>query len=507
MLRSGAWGIDCSGGTVQAVHVRRRGRRYYVDGAVEIPYSSPGKGVQPPSVHLASAAQSALRSFLSEHGGALADPVFVGMPGYGSFQGQIQAPPLSGQKARDFVTYELHRILPADPEEFVIRLSRPSRARARDEWVSYFAHRRAAIHTFAADLEQTGLPFDGLVPEAIALQRFLEVEWSGGGSRLAWNIGRTRTDLVSLTEAGMRFRTLPLGVGGLSGYTAGHRTPPTEEVQALASAQIRELKKACKQFFGFEEGAFDRVMLLGEGATLPRLHHVLQQQVPFDLSLPSGLRWFELSPRLSGAAALDVARMGTALGLAVAALRSGGEDFSLMTPPAARRSARRRPAMTAACLAMAAALFVVRLQTAAQLETSQEMASQLNLSEQFVRQDQMDQVMADGEGWQRIREGWIRTATSIRDDSAFPRAFLGDLSLPTAFSRMRLRSLEVGGENGPDEFRAVFEIPDGLGGAAKVVRDWLAENGRVRVSKVTELSNERRLLVLEVKGSVAGASS
>ena len=499
MIGNAAWGIDLSGGSLKAVRVVRLGTRRKVTDVVDQPYSEPGVGSQKLTARPGMAVHRAIDVFLQAHSSSLADPVYVGIHGYGARTGETVLPTADPEKARQFLDYELHGILRGDPDEWIVRSShRESRLREQDR-VRFLAQRRAIVDPFLAQLDHAGLPVDGLFLEPLALERFLQEEWPERERRLALQIQRVRTDVLLLGEREPKFRSLPVGAGVLLGARES-RTPPITETRRLARRIVHEFTSAAEHHFGGAGFVPERVLLIGEGAGIPALRHVLAEELESEVETLDRLRNLKLAGSLHTSASLDAAQMGSALGLALLALDRRPSPFNLAEPSAARRRARRRPAVAASLLLAAAGVFTVHGLVHRDLADQRAFERAHDHSSDWSRRDEIDRIHRGAAEQTAERAELLWRVADLRRQLPEPAHILDRLSGPTAF--FRVRELNLAGDRAGDDVEFVVEVEGGLATTPDAVLEWTRDNLRGLSSLTVEPvdSGDENWVAVRVRG-------
>jgi hypothetical protein len=352
-MRPAAWGIDLTGGALRALHVERAGRRFRIIDAVEIAISGPGEGAEPLKAHLADGVERALAEFVRTRGAALADPVMVAVPVFGSRHGRAEVAVRGSDQVEKLLEFEVERSVADHLEPWIVRRGPTQVDSSGAPGCDWFAARREHLQCLVDDLVRGQLPFDGLVPGPVALARYVELEWPGRGRRLVIECQRTRTDLLFILGDGRRrWRSLPVGCGALADAPVGPER--IDAANRLADRLRAELREAHAALLGAHDGTPpERVILLGEAARHPELRQTLAEAIGQELVTPHAPRAFIVTAR---AAPQQPLHHGTALGLALAALDRRGEPFSLCEPPRGRRLARAVPVISGALLALSAGL-------------------------------------------------------------------------------------------------------------------------------------------------------
>ena len=507
-IRRSAWGIDVTGGSLKAVRIDRGGGRYRVLEAVDLPYTEAGQGVMKPTARLPEGAEALLTRFLEEHRERLQDPVFVAVHSYASKQGQIQVPDLGPERLPEFLEYEVEQLVDGEPD-WLVRFGEGKQLRKRSGAITFYAQKKPYVDAFVADLQRLELPLDGLVPEGMALARYLQLEWGGQDRRLAIQVQRARTDFVFMTPTRLRFRSIPIGVGGLTGFAAGSRTPPQQEVVGLVRRLLNELSRAELQFFG-GRGNFsaERVLLLGEGASLPTLLNALSKQMGVEVAVLHSPRRLVLGDSLSHGVALDVAQMGTAIGLALGALNRKGEPLSLIPPPTKRRARRRRPILVWAAIAATLSLLALRVQAWTEVHTLREYLASSDHTEDWVRLEKLRSTRDTGNDATRRRVDLLWKATALRRQSSYPRRMLSVVADPSTY--FRLADFQVEGGREVDQVRLLIDVPKfvpGLEDPLPVVEEWARRKLPMDVAEVSAKSETDNGWLIEIRGTTPDGRS
>lgn len=493
-MRAAAWGVDLTGGAVRAVHVERAGRRYRVLDVVDQPTSASGEGAEPISAHLQETVGRGLTDLVLRRRGALDDAIFVALPVFGAKCGGVEVPIADPEQARAMLDLELHRAIADELDPWQVRTTPPRRT-AEGFACDYFAQRRTLIASFVADLRRFGLPIDGLVPGPLALARFGEAEWPQKGRRLLIECHRTRTDLLYLSHDGSRrWRSLPFGCGTLADVPVG--SPARErDADRLALQIAREQNDARGAFFGVHDGtAPERIVLLGEAARHEELRRALETALSAPVVTPHVPRDFVVAP---AAAPRLPFHMGTALGLAMAALDAAPAHESLIVPPRSRIALRALPAWVAALLLLVVSLLATRtlaLQEERALVAARDAARQatdFGSHEEWVRARDAAQAAAG-----RSAALLDAIGTAQRRAGALDR-LLAALSLEEAFFRLVECRLLPG--DPADGALLVLEVENGLPGAANGIGELLRSRAGIAVIGVEETALENGTLRLRLR--------
>jgi len=345
-----ALGIDLGDGALKAVRMKRRGARLVVTWAAYRPYARAEDGAVRPTAGLESRAAAALRQFLEEQQLSAMERVIVGFPSVATFNRLITVPDVGDERLDEIARYEAHRSLRGPIDDYVVR-TRVLRRHGSAEEIPcmLYAVRRRIRDAFVSDLSRAGLEFDNLVPAPAALALFVNYDRPAKGQRIAVSIGLRATEVVYLRDQGYAFRTLPLGVVGLSSLT-------TEEQKRQAAARLAERLSAeigfgATFFFG-GHGAFrpDTVMLFGEGAVIPEVVSAFKRLYPTRVEGIGNLHRVLVDARMDAETRARVGQMGSALGLAIAASRTTEREIELLPRNGSRAALRRLPALAAAAI-------------------------------------------------------------------------------------------------------------------------------------------------------------
>ena len=503
-MRPTAWGVDLTGGAVRAVRVERRGRAYRILDVVEQPVSGSGEGAEELSAHLPETVGRALTDLLQVRRHTLGDAIFVALPVFGARHGRVEVPLTDPGRAPGLLEFELHQAIATDLEPWIVRTTKPRRRDGNATSCEYFAQRRDFVGSFVADLRRFGLPIDGLIPGPIALARYADEEWTQKGRRLVIECHRTRTDLLFLDGDGdRRFRPLPFGCGTLADLPVG--APLRErEANRVAAQLAREQRAARGAFFGAHDGtALARVVLLGEAARHEELRRALERELCQATVTPHAPRNLSVAQH---AAPHHPLHLGTAVGLALAALDHEPDPWSLLPASRTRGVARTLPAWTAALLLIALGLLATS--TIARRERADLRATLAELRQKTDFGAHTD--------WNAARETALLAAAESRAllaDAAlvkrrlqYPARLLAILSDPSVFFRLIDYELRPGERT--DSARLVFEVDQGLSGAAETIRDFLRTRAQIEVTEVAEQRGADGVLLLTLTAELAqgGAS-
>lgn len=462
MLRRAAWGVDLTGGAVQAVHVERVGSGYRVIDVIEQAYSSPGDASEPLRAHLPDGCDRALSELLNNRQAALADPVFVALPSFGARNGWIELQISDAAKAAPLLDFELHQALGGDLEAWVVRVGSLRRT-AAGYAAPYFAQRRELVASFLNDVRRVGLPVDGLVPGPIALARYARTEWPESGCQLVLQVQRTRTDFVYVTPERTRFRSMPLGSGGLKEPELLPRSPQ-KDFDELAGRLVREHLAVRHALFGDKDGtALVKVHLLGEGARHPELRAALAELLHTDVSVPHAGRAVEVMHGQHPSQTARVLRLGTALGLALGALEPEGDEASLVPPPEGRRAQRRVPALTAAMLIVAVGLLLLRVLVARDLDRDRRELARMKELVPWGAGDDWEEARRSATADAARVDELAKKATALRRQVTFPARLLDSMKKRNVNARLVSLNVTAGVDHDDGELR--FEIPGETKGA------------------------------------------
>jgi hypothetical protein len=462
LLRRAAWGVDLTGGAVQAVHVERHGANYHIVDVIEQPYSLPGNASEPLLAHLPEGCDRALHELLNGRRAALADPVFVALPAFGARHGRIELSLSDPAKAAGLLDFELHQVLGGDLSPWAVRVG-PLERTATGLAATYFAQRRDLVASFLEDVRRVGLPVDGLVPGPIALARYARHEWPEDGCQLVLQVHRTRTDFVYITPDRTRFRSTPLGCGGLKEPELLPRDPQ-KEFDDLAGRLVREHHATRKALFGPNDGtAVTKVHLVGDGARHAQLRAALAELLHVEVVVPHLGRNVVPTHARTPEQAARALQLGTALGLALGALEPHGDGNSLVRPPVERIIARRLPALTLALLIVAVGLLALRVLVTRDVRRHEQTLVSLRTRVPWGAADDWEEsrrlAQADAN---RVTE-LAAKAARLRRQLDFPARLMSALQLPNVDARLLSLILTAGDATDDAELR--FEIPNGTAGA------------------------------------------
>jgi len=472
MLRRAAWGVDLTGGAVQAVHVERRGARYRILDVVEQPYSTPGDASETLLSHLPAGCDRALHELLGRRTSTLADPVFVALPTFGAKHGFVELQLSDPEKAEALLDFELHQALGGDLSQWAVRVGSLRRS-AAGLGAPFFAQRRDLLASFLNDVRRVGLPVDGLIAGPVALARYARQEWPDPGLQLVLEVKRTRTDYVYVTPDRTRFRSSPLGCGGLKEPEFLPRNP-RRDFDELAGRLVREHHAARLALLGAKDGtALSRVHLLGDGARHPELRAALSELLHAEVVVPHAARTLSVSHARTPEQQARALGLGTPLGLALAALEpvradAWDEGASLVRPPAERRALRGLPALTGALLIVAFGLLALRWLVARDVERDEKELARMRAAVPWGAADDWEEARrAATADAQRVAE-LAGKAAALRNEISFPGRLLD--ALRPADVGARLASLALTPGDGQEEAELEFEITSGppSGAAARL---------------------------------------
>ncbi|MBL8841600.1 MAG: hypothetical protein JNL90_08745 [Planctomycetes bacterium] len=502
-MRPTAWGVDLTGGAVRAVRMERRGAHYRILDVVEQPTSGSGEGAEELSSHLPEAVGRALIDLLQARRATLGDAIFVALPVFGARHGRVEVPVTDAARAPGLLEFELHQAIAADLEPWIVRASKPRRREGHATASDYFAQRRDLVASFVADLRRFGLPLDGLIPGPLALARYADEEWTQKGRRLVIECHRTRTDLLFLDGDGdRRWRSLPFGCGTLADLPVG-AAPRDRESTRIAGQIAREQRDARVALYGAHDGtALERVVLLGEAARHEELRRALERELGQPTVTPHAPRNISVTQR---AAPHHPLHLGTAIGLAMAALDPEPDPWSLLPASRARGVARTLPAWTVALLLLALGLLTTS--TLARRERAELRATLAELRQKTdfgahadwnsARQSALDATAGS--------EALLAEAALVKRRLAFPGRLLEALSDPSVFFRLIEYELRPGERS--DGARLVFEVDQGLSGATDTIRDFLRSKVKIEVIDVAEQRNADGVLRVTLTTELPAGSS
>jgi len=485
-----AWGIDFSGGSLKAIHAERSGSSYKILDAVDLPYMKSADPIHAPRCGLPEDLPDVLGTFLAENRATLSDPVFVGIPAFGSQQGLVRLPAIGNDNLEQLLDLELHRTLRGEFEDWMIRHPPIDRRRRRLGIVGFYAHRKNVVHGLLAEIERIGLPVDGLVAEPIALQRWLEVQSLDPARTLVVHLLRSRTDLLYLTELGPKFRSLPIGAASLTGFLAGSRIPPRAEIERFARMIVAEHVKAARVFFGAAENSELRHwVMLGDGVTVKSLPEAIGERLALPLHACNAAR--NVDHALWERFHLDARTFVTALGLAHCGLKSELEPYSLVAPPAARRAMRRRPSLAVSMALIAAGLLFVHGQ---QIQTGRHLSRlehELDFKERFFTGAELEKEKRDLESATLAASEYEKKMATLAHRRRSIRGLLDSFAKEGVPFRLVSTSRESGKEE--DTVRLEVEVPRGLPAAEQQVADWVEKETRCKVAE-SHAQQEKDLL-------------
>jgi hypothetical protein len=499
LLRRAAWGVDLTGGAVQAVHVERRGDRYRVLDVIEQPYSPQGNASEPLHAHLPDGCDRALHELLNNRRASLSDPIFVALPTFGARHGRIELPVSDPEKAAALLDFELHQVLGGDLAPWTVRVGPLERTPAGLA-AGYFAQRRDLVASFLDDVRRVGLPVDGLVPGPIALARYARHEWSEPGCQLVLQVHRTRSDYVYVTPERIRFRSSPLGCGGLKEPEFLPRDPQ-KEFDELAGRLVREHHAARKALFGANDGTtISKVHLVGDGARHPELRNALAELLHVDVLVPHASRLITMAGARTPDAAARTLQLGTALGLALGALEKRGDEQSLLRPPVDRIMARRLPALTLAMLVIAVGLLALRVLVTLDVRREEALLSQLRARVPWGAADDWEEARRSAQADSARVLELSAKAARLRREVTFPARLLAALQLENVGARLVSLTLTPGEANDDAELR--FEIPDPRPGAAEQLEAHLTAHAGVTIVAAESATGKDGALTVALRATV-----
>lgn len=503
LMRAAAWGVDLTGGAVRAVHVERVGRRYRILDVVEQPSSGSGEGAEPLSAHLPDSVGRALTDLLQSRAPSLGDALFVALPVFAAKHGRVELSVSETEQLDRLVDFELHQAIASDLEPWLVRAQPPRRHGDAGHVSDYFAQRREFVQTFVADLRRFGLPFDGIVPGPLALARYAETEWPVHGRRLLIECQRTRTDLLYLLPDGRRrWRSLPLGCGALADEPV-HGDARALEATRLAIRLRQEQHEAHVSLFGAHDGTpLERIVLLGEAARHEELRRALEQELGSAVVTPHASHTFDMTTR---AAAHQPLHHGTALGLALAALDPNGEPWSLIEPPRGRRLARALPALSTALLAVAAGLLCTHVVADRQVQALTALHAAVGGPPQSRQHDEWNAALEQANAATERTRSMVAQVEHAQRRWPALRGLLEALTDPARF--FRLVAVEVTPGEPTDQAQLVFEVNQGVGGAADAIQKLLLEKASLIVTSVATRTRDDGALELTLAASLTAPRS
>jgi Tfp pilus assembly protein PilV len=499
LFRRAAWGVDLTGGAVQAVHVERHGDDYRILDVVEQPYSPPGNASETLHAHLPDGCDRALHELLNGRRASLSDPIFVALPTFGARHGRIELPVADPQKAATLLDFELHQVLGGDLAPWAVRVGRLEPTQ-NGLAAAYFAQRRELVASFLEDVRRVGLPVDGLVPGALALTRYARHEWPEPGCQLILQVHRTRTDYVYVTPERTRFRSSPLGCGGLKEPEFLPRDPQ-KEFDLLASRLVREHHAARKALFGASDGTeITKVHLVGDGARHAALRTALAELFHVEVVVPHASRRITAPRARTPDQTARALQLGTALGLALGALQSEGDEHSLLRPPKERIVARRLPAFTAALLVVAVGLLALRMLVTLDVRREEQLLKQLQARVPWGAADDWEEARRSAQADAARVAELTGKASRLRREVTFPARLLQALMLEQVGAR--LVSLTLTPEETGDDAELRFEIPDAKPGAAEQLEAHLTAHAGVTVVATESATGKDGALTVALRVTV-----
>lgn len=352
MFSHPAYGIDLGDGALKAVKLKRRNTRLVVTGADYRPYGRAEDGAVRPVAGLPPRADAALRSFIADARPGPLDRIYVGFPSVATFNRLMLVPDVGPERLQSITDYETHRALRGPVDDYIVR-SRVLRRHGQHEEVPcvLFAVRRKLRDAFVSGLSEGGLEFDNLIPSPAALALFARYDRPAKGDRIVLSIGLRGTELVFLRDHGYAFRTLPLGVVGMSAFAVDDVTRRGDAAARLAERITAEIDSASRFFFGKSQPFQPQsLLLLGEGLRFPTLVAELRQRARVPVDEIRSLHRIAIDTSLPAELRARVPEMAQAVGLAIAAARAEHAEIELLPHNRSRDAARRLPGLAAAAL-------------------------------------------------------------------------------------------------------------------------------------------------------------
>ncbi|MBU0754787.1 MAG: hypothetical protein KJ645_06575 [Planctomycetes bacterium] len=356
-----AWGIDLGDGTLKAVRVRREGRGYCIDKAIDIPYLDPFLKKKTAPAILDRRAIAALYQLGNMERIPDFDRFALGFSSFHAVEGVIEIPRVSVEQREALISYEVGKRFRGDPDRLLI-LHKSLRLRSSDsEQVQVYGVWRNELETFIHYLNESKVPYDRIISGSAALVDLARMCLPGKDEYLILSVGFSATHMVILQPHCFFSRTLPVGLPGA----------PSQNIE-IARNRIADFCKILKT----ESAAFvktamggdpfspSRVMISGEGALAPALINTLDAMIdpPVEVLRPTNRIRIKVPGRSNVPESDGVYSMGKAIGLAIGLLEESDEACRLAGPPPKRQVVHKLPLLTTICgiiLLLMVGLFVL----------------------------------------------------------------------------------------------------------------------------------------------------
>ncbi|MBI4616862.1 MAG: type IV pilus assembly protein PilM [Planctomycetes bacterium] len=332
------WGIDIGSSAVKAVKLSRTKTGVEITGLdlieLEVKAQESEEAKRDEQVREALTILKSRNKFKNE-------PIWVSIPGQGTYNRTISLPPVEKKRIKEIVKYEAQQQIPFPIEEVIWDyhpIGGEEETGAELE-VSLFAVKREIINNFMATMRACDLNVEGIQIAPIALYNFVRYDVNPQEPTVVIDIGADNSDLVVVDGERLWMRSLQIAGSEITKELQKKFQIPFEEAEKL-KIKAKKSKQAKKIFniirpilkdmvnevhrsVGYYKSLaksvkFEKMLFLGNSTKLMGFKRFFSQNLQYQVDVFAGIQRIHVSNKVNvNLLNQNVTTFGVAIGLAL----------------------------------------------------------------------------------------------------------------------------------------------------------------------------------------------
>ncbi len=409
-----AWGIDVGRSSLKAVKVEKvKGRLEVVDlELVEFEQQDSEEVDREEQVR-------EVLGRLKARKGIKNDPVFISIPGHGTFNRSVSLPPVDAKQVPEMVRWEAQQQIPFPIDEVIWDYQKIEGGEEFGELeINLFAVKKEVVNNFLANLQATEIEIGGVQIAPLALYNFVMYDQEPTGAWVVIDMGAEYSDLVILSGSRMWIRNLQIAGNDITKAIQSKFQIPFGEAEKLKvkagkSKQAQKIFQVMKPILkdlvgeihrsiGYYKSQqadirFEKILVMGNATKLVGFKRFFRDNLPeYKIELLGQLNRIAVSNKVNvNLLTTNLASFSIALGLAIQAVGEAANNIVLLPESirSERELAKKRPLYIVALVLMAI-VFGYRW------NASNSLSAELEASEKKAKKT-LDVVKAAQEKWRK----------------------------------------------------------------------------------------------------------
>ena len=332
------WGIDIGSSSIKAAKIQRTKGGLEIVGLDLIEIES--KGPDADDSQRDEQVREAL-SILKSRNKIKNEPIFLSIPGQGTYNRTISLPPVEKKRIKEIVKYEAQQQIPFPIEE-VIWDYHPIGGQdevAGELEVSLFAVKREVINNFMSTLRACDMQPEGIQIAPIALYNFARFDMGIVEPTVVIDIGAENSDLIVVDGERLWMRSLQIAGNEITRELQKKFQIPFEEAEKLKlkakkskqakkifniirpilKDMVNEIHRSVGYYKSLAKGVkFEKMIFLGNSTKLMGFKRFFSQNLQYQVDVFSGIQRINVSNKVNvNMLNQNATTFGVALGLAI----------------------------------------------------------------------------------------------------------------------------------------------------------------------------------------------